>query len=87
MKFGTLIFLTTAIPFGVPPIPVRLAAQNASSEIINFDAPAAGKTAGAGQLLARACVPRRAIVCRRVIGRALGQCQASGPKSASAFRR
>jgi hypothetical protein len=39
--------------FGIPdsrvlPIPVRLAAQNASSEIINFDAPGAGKTAGSG---------------------------------------
>jgi len=49
MKFGTLIFLTTAILFGVPPIPVCLAAQSASSEIINFDAPGAGKTAGSGQ--------------------------------------
>jgi len=49
MKFGTLTFLTTVIVFGVLPIPVRLAAQNASSEIINFDAPGAGKTAGSGQ--------------------------------------
>jgi hypothetical protein len=49
MKFGTLTFLATATLSGVLPIPVRLAAQNASSEIINFDAPGAGKTAGAGQ--------------------------------------
>ena len=42
MKFGTLTFLTTVTLFGVLPIPVRLAAQNASSEIINFDAPGAG---------------------------------------------
>ena len=45
MKFGLLTFLTTVTLFGVLPIPVRLAAQNASSEIINFDAPGAGKTA------------------------------------------
>ncbi len=49
MKFGTLTFLTTVALFGVLPVPVRLAAQNASSEIINFDAPGAGKTAGSGQ--------------------------------------
>jgi hypothetical protein len=48
MKFGTSTFLSTVILFGVLPIPVRLAAQNASSEIINFDAPGAGKTAGSG---------------------------------------
>jgi len=41
MKSGTLIFLTTVILFGVLPVPVRLAAQNASSKIVAFDAPGA----------------------------------------------
>src|SRR5712664_1503672 len=49
MKFGLLTSLTTVTLFGVLPIPVRLAAQNASSEIINFDAPGADKTADSGQ--------------------------------------
>jgi hypothetical protein len=48
MKFGTLTFLTAVTLFGVPPIPVLLAAQNASSKIISFDAPGAGTTAGSG---------------------------------------
>jgi hypothetical protein len=48
MKFGTLTFLTTVILFGVLPIPVRLAAQNASSEITIFDASGAGTAAGSG---------------------------------------
>jgi len=43
MKFGLLTFLTTVTLFGVLPIPVRLAAQNASSEIINFDAAGAAR--------------------------------------------
>jgi hypothetical protein len=42
MKFGTLTFLTTEVLFGVPAIPVRLAAQNTSSEITIIDAPGAG---------------------------------------------
>ena len=46
MKLGTLTLLTTVISFGVLPMPVRLAAQNASSEIITFDAPGAGSAAG-----------------------------------------
>jgi hypothetical protein len=49
MKFGTWICLTTVILVGVLAIPVRLAAQNASSEIITFDAPGASTTAGSGQ--------------------------------------
>jgi len=49
MKFGTLTYSTTLMLFGVLAIPVRLAAQNASSEIIIFDAPAASTTAGSGQ--------------------------------------
>lgn len=48
MKSGTLTFLTTVILLGVLAIPVRLAAQNTSSEIITFDAPGADKTAGSG---------------------------------------
>jgi hypothetical protein len=48
MKFGTLTFLTTVISFGVLLIPVRLAAQNASSEIISFDAPGASSVAASG---------------------------------------
>jgi hypothetical protein len=46
MKFRTLTFLTTAILFGVLPIPARLAAQNVRSEIITFDAPGASSVAG-----------------------------------------
>jgi hypothetical protein len=46
MKLGTLIILTAVILFGVLPIPVRLAAQNARSEIITFDAPGASSVAG-----------------------------------------
>ncbi len=48
MKFGTLTFLTTVILFGGLTIPVRLAAQNTSSEITIFDAPGAGTAAGSG---------------------------------------
>jgi hypothetical protein len=48
MKFGTFAFLTAVILFGVLPVPVRPAAQNASSKIISFDAPGAGTTAGSG---------------------------------------
>ena len=48
MKFGALACLTTVILFGVLAIPIRLAAQNASSDIIIFDAPGAGTTAGSG---------------------------------------
>jgi hypothetical protein len=48
MKFGTLTFLTTLALVGVPAIPVRLAAQSASSEITNFEAPGAGAAAGSG---------------------------------------
>jgi hypothetical protein len=48
MKFGTLTYLTAVTLFGVLPIPARLAAQNASSKIISFDAPGAGSTAGSG---------------------------------------
>jgi len=46
MKLWTLTLLTTAISLGVLPMPVRLAAQNASSEIITFDAPGAISVAG-----------------------------------------
>jgi hypothetical protein len=48
MKSRTLTFLTAVTLFGVLTIPVRLAAQNASSKIISFDAPGAGTTAGSG---------------------------------------
>jgi hypothetical protein len=48
VKFRTLTFLTAVTLFGVLPIPVRLAAQNANSKIISFDAPGAGTTAGSG---------------------------------------
>jgi hypothetical protein len=48
MKFGTLTFLTAVILVGVLPIPVRLAAQNASSKIVSFEAPGAGAIAGSG---------------------------------------
>src|SRR5579863_4075610 len=41
MKFGRSTFLTTVILFCALPIPVRLAAQTVSSEIISFDAPGA----------------------------------------------
>jgi len=46
LKFGTLTTLTAASLFGVLPIPVRPAAQHASSEIITFDAPGASSVAG-----------------------------------------
>jgi hypothetical protein len=49
MEFGTLTCLRTVVLFGVLTIPVRLAAQNASSEIITFDAPGASTAAGSGQ--------------------------------------
>jgi hypothetical protein len=49
MKSGTMTFLTTLILTGVLTIPGRLAAQSSSSEVISFDAPGAGKTAGSGQ--------------------------------------
>ena len=48
MKFMTLTFLTTVIFLGVLAIPPHLAAQNASSEIVIFDAPGADTTAGSG---------------------------------------
>jgi hypothetical protein len=48
MKFGTLTFLTTLTLVGMPAIPVRLAAQSASSEITIFDAPGAAAAAGSG---------------------------------------
>ena len=48
MKFGTMSFLTTLILTGVLTIPVRLAAQSSSSEVITFDAPGAGTAAGSG---------------------------------------
>jgi hypothetical protein len=38
--------LTAVTLFGVLPIPMRLAAQNASSKIISFDAPGAGTRFG-----------------------------------------
>ncbi|HEY2527248.1 MAG TPA: hypothetical protein VGJ20_04740, partial [Xanthobacteraceae bacterium] len=41
-------FLTSAILFGVLAIPAYLAAQNASSDIVIFDAPGADMTAGSG---------------------------------------
>jgi hypothetical protein len=46
MKFGASTFLTTIFLFGALPIPVRLAAQNANSESITFDAPGAASLAG-----------------------------------------
>jgi hypothetical protein len=46
MRFGTLTLLSTVILFGVLPIPVRLAAQNANSEIITFDVPGEMSVAG-----------------------------------------
>jgi hypothetical protein len=49
MKFGTMSFLTTLILIGVLTIPVRLAAQSSSPEVVAFDAPGAGKTPGSGQ--------------------------------------
>jgi hypothetical protein len=48
MKFRTLTFLTAVTLFSVLSIPVHLAAQNASSKIISFDAPGADTTAGSG---------------------------------------
>jgi hypothetical protein len=48
MKFRTLTSLTTLILVAVPAIPVRLAAQSASSDITIFDAPGAGAAAGSG---------------------------------------
>lgn len=47
-----MTFLTTLILTGVLTIPGRLAAQSSSSEVITFDAPGAGKTAGPGLRLA-----------------------------------
>lgn len=48
MKFATLTFLTTLTLAGVPAMPLRLAAQSASSDITIFDAPGAGAVAGSG---------------------------------------
>jgi hypothetical protein len=48
MKFRTVTLLTAVTLVGVLLIPARLVAQNASSKIISFDAPGAGKTAGTG---------------------------------------
>ncbi len=48
MKIRTLILLTTLSLVGAPAIPVRLAAQGASSEITPFDAPGAGAAPGSG---------------------------------------
>src|ERR1017187_7954799 len=48
MKVGTFTCLTTAILFGVVAVPIRLAAQSVGPEIIVFDAPGAGATAGSG---------------------------------------
>jgi hypothetical protein len=48
MKFRIRTFLTSAILFGVLAIPAYLAAQNASSDIVIFDAPGADMTAGSG---------------------------------------
>jgi hypothetical protein len=49
MKPGTMTFLTTLSLTGVLTIPGRLGAQSSSSEVLTFDAPGAGKTAGSGQ--------------------------------------
>jgi hypothetical protein len=49
MKFRTSTFLIAVALIGALLIPARLVAQNASSKIISFDAPGAGKTAGSGQ--------------------------------------
>jgi hypothetical protein len=46
MKGGTSTFCTAVIAFCALPIPVRLVAQNVSSEIITFDAPGAVSVAG-----------------------------------------
>jgi hypothetical protein len=48
MKFGPLTFFSAATLLAALLIPVCLAAQNASSKIISFDAPGAGTTAGSG---------------------------------------
>jgi hypothetical protein len=48
MKIRTLILLTTLSLVGAPAIPVRLAAQGASSEITPFEAPGAGSAGGSG---------------------------------------
>ena len=48
MKFGTMTFLSAVILTAVLTIPVRLAAQSSSAEIISFDAPGAGTAAGSG---------------------------------------
>jgi hypothetical protein len=42
MKSGRVTFLTTVMLFGVLTVPVDLAAHNANSEIITFEAPGAG---------------------------------------------
>jgi hypothetical protein len=49
MKFAQFTLLTTVTLLGALPIPVRLAAQNAGSQIITFDAPDAGKAERSGQ--------------------------------------
>jgi hypothetical protein len=51
MKFWKLTLLTTVAFLGALPIPVRLAAQNTSSGIINFDVPGAGRTQNRGRFL------------------------------------
>jgi hypothetical protein len=48
LKRRILRFLTAVILLAVLQIPVRLAAHNASSKIVSFDAPGAGTTAGSG---------------------------------------
>src|SRR5689334_2321040 len=48
MKFGTMTFLSAVVLTAVLAIPVRLAAQSSSAEIISFDAPGAGTAAGSG---------------------------------------
>lgn len=49
MKFGKLTLLSTVALLCVLPLPVRLAAQNSSSGIINFDIPSAGTTENSRQ--------------------------------------
>jgi hypothetical protein len=48
MIFRTATFLIAVALIGVLLNPARLVAQNASSKIISFDAPGAGRTAGSG---------------------------------------
>jgi hypothetical protein len=48
MKFETVTFLTTVTLFCALPIPVGLAALNANSEIIPFDAPGVISIAASG---------------------------------------